>query len=105
MSLSDIFKNDLRSIIRDQGCKVLTWKGEDYHCSVSSTNNSKNLESGGYMLETNNTFVVVKSDFCNFIYPKEQEKIIYSGVTYRIFQVNHESNNSFIRLLCQQEVK
>ncbi len=105
MSLSETFAKDLESIIKDKGCKFIIWNGEEYPVSASGTNNSKDLEDGGYSLETHNSFSIVKSNFHNDIYPVEQEKITYNGIKYRIVNVIYEGFDAFIRLVCQQEVK
>lgn len=103
MSLTEIIQSDLKSIIAEKGNNTLTYKNEEYNCVASGISNAKNLEAGGYSLEQQNSFTIVKSDFSNGIYPREQEKITYNNVKYRIVEVIHEGNDGFIRLICKFE--
>jgi cell division protein YceG involved in septum cleavage len=103
MSLKNIIQDDLQSIIAEKANDNLVYRGEEYQCVASGVNNQKSLEAGGYSLEQHNSFTILKSDFTDGIYPKEQEKITYKGVKYRIVECIHEGNDAFIRLICQFE--
>ncbi len=105
MSLDEIIAQDMEVIISDKGNKVITWQGEDYLVSASSVNTSKELASGGYDIDFNNTFTVIKTDFANGLYPTEQQKITYKGKKYRIVEVINEEIDVLIQLKCVWENK
>lgn len=75
--------------------KTFNWSGGSYLCAIGERLDQKELGSGGFATQSDQTLVCSKAQFGSSL-PQEKDQVTLDGMAYRIETVTHSPDNDFV---------
>ena len=103
LSLRDEILSGLFEAENDLENPVITWNGNDYACVPSVSQFTRELETGGFIIDKLLTITIPLIDvsgnetFTNGVLPEVQQKIFYQGERYRLITKKLNPTGAFAR--------
>ena len=98
MTLAEIQAADLATVMADAG-NTFTHQGSTYSCIVTTSNNRKPFQEGGFMEDDAIQIVALVSAFS--VVPAIDTKVTVAGVEYRIIAHEYSHTGIQVTLRCE----